>query len=484
MTTNHVGSDPDCSRGRELSLALACVCLFSMVVTMPTLAADATREALSLNGLWDFYPEGREPKHDIRVPSFWDAPQDYGYPEDWLHMRHGVYRKTFSVPKSMRDQEIFLKIGRVSVIAKVFVNGQQVGATDSGGYLMMQLPYLIDITRQVQFDADNHLEILVWGGKSMIHGSDSQDNLMKANDFPPDTKIEGRFLYPYCVDHWDGRRGINGDVKLIAYPKIHISQVFVIPELHKNGDPADDELMLRITLANRDTKSRKVQVRNEAVLIDEQSGPTLEPMTVTLPPDTTIELVQRVPWDNAAYWWPHDPKLYRLESSLCEDAKIVDACTTRFGFRQFYVNGDHYELNGLRANLRGDAYEFSWHEGYRHGPSTAPVLSTKELIPQLQRQLVREYQKLNNNVLRPHKASGIDELYDICDELGMMVLDEAPFWETWIRTDEWAKPNYEAWIKRWIAERHNHPSIVAWIASNECWYGPTGAILLHAVRNN
>lgn len=447
------------------------------------LAADTGREELSLNGLWDFYPDGAEARQEIRVPSFWDAPQDYGYPAEWLHLRHGIYRKTLRVPESMRDKELFLKITRVSVIAKVLVNGQQVGAEDSGGYLMMQLPYLIDITPLVKLDADNRLEIRVWGGKSMIHGTESQDDLMKENDFPPDAKSEGRFLYPYGVDHWDGRRGLNGDVKLVAFPKMHISSVYAIPELHKNGNPADDEITLRTTLANRDTRSRKVQVRSQATLVGSDTGRSFEPMTVTLPAGTTMELVQTARWDNAAYWWPHDPKLYRLETTLLADGKTVDVYTTRFGFRQFYVDGDHYELNGMRANLRGDAYEFSWHEGFRHGPSTAPVFSTKELVPALQQQLVREYQKLNNNMLRPHKASGIDELYDACDELGLMVLDEAPFWETWVRTDERAKPNMEAWIKRWIAERRNHPSIVAWIASNECWYGPTGAILLHTVRS-
>jgi hypothetical protein len=98
-----------------------------------TFADPAAREVVSLNGIWDFYPDGGTVRHDIRVPSFWDAPQDYGYPTNWLHMRHGVYRKQFTLPASMRDKEIFLSIERVSVIAKVFINGKQVGAEDSNG---------------------------------------------------------------------------------------------------------------------------------------------------------------------------------------------------------------------------------------------------------------------------------------------------------------------------------------------------------------
>jgi hypothetical protein len=448
-----------------------------------SLAGPADREEVSLNGIWDFYPEGGAARHDIRVPSFWDAPQDYGYPADWLHMRHGIYRKQIKIPASMREKEIFLRIERLSVIAKVFINGKQVGAEDSNGYLMLQLPYLIDLTPHLKLDGDNLLEVQVWGGKSIIHGTDSQDKLMQESDFPPDTKIEGRFLYPYCVDHWDGRRGLNSDVALVGTPKVHVADVFVIPNLHKNGDAQDDEVMIRLTLANCDSRSHKVEVRNRARLVGGSSGKTFEPFTVTLPANSTMDVnVQNARWTDAAYWWPHDPKLYVLETSLVEKGQPKDTAKTRFGFREFYVNGDHYELNGIRANLRGDAYEFSWHEGYRHGPSTGPVLSTKELVPQMQEQLVREYAKLNHNMLRPHKASAYAGLYDLCDEIGMMVLDEAPFWETWVRTDERSKPYYEAWVKRWIKARRNHPSIMAWIGANECWYGATGVIAVQAIR--
>ncbi len=447
-------------------------------------AGSADREEVSLNGIWDFYPEGGTERHDIRVPSFWDAPQDYGYPAEWLHMRHGIYRKRITIPASMHDKQVFLSLQRISVIAKVFLNGKPIGAEDSNGYLMLQLPYLIDLTPHLKWGGENLLEIQAWGGKSIIHGTDSQDKLMEEIDFPPDTKIEGRFLYPYCVDHWDGRRGVNGDVALVAKPKVHVADVFVIPNLHKNRNPEDDEILVRLTLVNCDSKSRKVEVRNRASLVGGNSGErTFEPLVVTLTANSSMDVsLQNARWPDAAYWWPHDPNLYVLETVLLDKGQPVDTIKTRFGFREFYVNGDHYELNGIRANLRGDAYEFSWHEGYRHGPSTAPVFSTKELIPQLQEQLLREYAKLNHNMLRPHKASAYAGLYDLCDEIGMMVLDEAPFWETWVRTDERSKPYYEAWIRRWVKARRNHPSIVAWIGANECWNGDTGVTAVQAIR--
>jgi hypothetical protein len=468
-------------RSRSFFLVL---CLLTFASARSGRAAETvSQERLSLNGIWEFLPDGKEPAHEIRVPSFWDAPQDYGYPAEWLHLRHGIYRKQVRLPASMHGKEIFLQIRRVSVIAKVTINGHQVGAEDSGGYLMLQLPYLIDITPHLKLEEENLIEVAVWGGKSMIHGSDSQDNLMKEDDFPPDTKSEGRFLFPWCVDHWDGRRGLNGDVSLVATPKLRVSDVFVVPDLHKNSNPLDDEITLKVSVMNHDTGTRKVQVRNRALLPGIGPRKAFDPLTVTLAPKSSLEVaIPNVPWPDAEYWWPHNPRLYVLQTELIEDGETIDTCHTRFGFRQFYVNGPHYELNGIRANLRGDAYEFSWHEGFRHGPATAPVFSTKELVPKIQHRLVREYQKLNHNMLRPHKASAIDELYDACDEIGMMVLDEAPFWQTWIRTDERARPNFEAWVRRWVRERRNHPSIVAWVAANECWKGPIPLYSIQAVR--
>ena len=360
--------------------------LVMVCIALPCHAETATRDSVSLNGIWDFYPDGKDQKFDIRVPSFWDAPQEYGYPEEWLHMRHGVYKKSFTIPASMKDKEIFLKIKRISVIAKVFVNGKQVGAEDTNGYLMLQLPYLIDITSAAKVGDENHIEVQVWGGKSMIHGSDSQDNLMQEDDFPADAKDQGRLLYPWCVDHWDGRRGIDGDVLLLAYPKVYVSDVFVIPNLQKNTNPADDEITLRFTLVNKDTKTHTVSLTNTAALVEGNQEKLFETVNIILPANSEqLVMIPNVQWDNANYWWPENPQLYDLNTQLIEDGKPGDTVKTRFGFREFYVHGDHYELNGIRANLRGDAYEFSWHEGFRHGPSTAPVFSTKELIVDMQK---------------------------------------------------------------------------------------------------
>ncbi len=428
------------------------------------------RESFSLNGTWDFYPNGDTTRYDIRVPSFWDAPQDYGYPMEWLHMKHGIYRKKFFIPSGLSDRRLFLKINRVSVIARVFVNGLHVGGETSGGYLMMQLPYRIDITGAAGAGQENEVEIRVWGGQSLVHGVN--DRLQDIQDFPADAMDEGKLLYPWCVDHYDGRRGVNGDVTLVALPRLYVSDVFVVPDLSKNKTPVDDCISLYITLTNTTKKTKKITLNNN-ILNDNRVVKTFEDREVTVgPQQQQLIKIDRIPWRNAEYWWPFDPVLYKLHTRIVENEQIVDRVDTRFGFRQFYTSGNHFELNGIRANLRGDAFEFSWHEGYRHGPSTCPVLSTKELTAGVQKRLLEAYKALNMNVMRPHKASGLDVTYDYCDEIGLMVMDEAPFRQTQQRTDERAAAHFQDWVRRWVRERRNHPSIIMWIIANECWDSP------------
>ena len=136
----------------------------------------------------------------------------------------------------------------------------------------------------------------------------------KEDDFPPETKIDGRFLYPYCVDHWDGRRGLNSDVSLVAKPKVNVEDVFIIPNLHKNANPQDDEIMTRLTLANCGDRSPKVRVSNRAIRTGAGSAKAFEPLTVTLPPQSRTEItIQNTGWPDAPYWWPHDPNFISLK---------------------------------------------------------------------------------------------------------------------------------------------------------------------------
>lgn len=461
--------------------------LATILATILFLGCDSSisnRESVSLNGIWDFYPNGDEVRHDILVPSFWDAPQDYDYPMEWLHMMHGIYKTEFTVPASMTHKKIILSLDRISVIAKVFVNGKQVGGEPSGGYLMMLLPYKIDITDIAKIDQPNTLEVWVWGGQQETYGEGVPTH-WKEKDFPADALDEGKMLFPWCVDHYDGRRGIVGNVNILAYPKVYIENVFVAPDLNGNGDPADDCITIETTLVNGSDKSRTVDLYQNIKQVKGNGKKSLKTQTVALQPGEIKKVIIEDLWTDAAYWWTYDPQLYTLNTEIkdIEDSKnVLDHLDTRFGFKEFRVNGNYYELNGIRCNLRAESFEFIWHEGYNHGPSAGPVFSTKELTVDVQKELLKAYKSLNLNTLRMHKAGMLEASYNFCDEIGLLVIDEVPFWQTQQRTDERAKDNFNNWVKQWIKLRRNHASIIMWSICNECWTSPIPEFTYHAAK--
>lgn len=84
---------------------------------------------LNLNGVWDFYPNGGDERFDIVVPTWWDSlSRTTGYPEEWEKgLRHGVYVKTVDLPENVTDEDVFLHVGALATLGKVFVNGKSVG---------------------------------------------------------------------------------------------------------------------------------------------------------------------------------------------------------------------------------------------------------------------------------------------------------------------------------------------------------------------
>lgn len=428
---------------------------FTMFTGMQAVyAATNVRESLSLNGIWDFYPNNGSTSSDIKVPSYWDG-SEYDYPADWKSLQYGVYKKSFSIPSSMAGSQLFLDIGSISVVAKVYVNGKLVKAEPSSDYMMMLIPYSLDITPYAVVGDTNEVEIHVWASGALP--SDCFD----ANK---------NRIYPRCTENYDGRRGLCGDVKLQATPKVYVSDTFVIPNLNKNTDPSDDTVTVNVTVTNKNTVPKTVTIKNNALLVEGQGEKIFDDQTVTVGADSSQTItLSNVPWNDAAYWWPHDPKLYRLNSTVMEGSTSIDTFETTFGFRQFYTKTNFYELNGIKCNLRGAEFDFCW-AGYGEtaSPSTASKLSSKDNAWEIQKMMIDEWPNLNMNILRTHKGASSEKIFDYCDQKGIMVMEEAIFWQEGVNGTQGLQ-NITNWTKRWVNQRKNHPSIVIWDGSNETY---------------
>jgi beta-galactosidase/beta-glucuronidase len=155
-------------------------------------------------------------------------------------------------------------------------------------------------------------------------------------------------------------------------------------------------------------------------------------------------------------WSPESPSLYRAEIELRVGGRVIDRTSTRFGFRKIEVKGTSLLLNGRKLYLTG----FNRHED---SPRTGMALDRETT-----RRDLEEMKAMGANFLRgahyPHDPSE----YDLCDELGILVMVEAPL-NVWNGSKrEGTLQACKSYLRRMIERDFNHPSVIFWSVSNEC----------------
>ena len=183
----------------------------------------------------------------------------------------------------------------------------------------------------------------------------------------------------------------------------------------------------------------------------------------------------KVSLPGAKLWTPDSPTLYTARLSLLKGAKVIDAVESRFGMRQFTVNGPHLLLNGKRLMLCGYGDDHIY-------PEQMAMPSDKQL--HLKRlQTIKSY---GFNHVRHHSTLMPPEYYDACDEVGIITTAEFPIcygvfmppdgpkWKEQVPPGTAPAPVEETYRREWAAavrRYRNHPSILAWIMGNEMWRG-------------
>ena len=155
-------------------------------------------------------------------------------------------------------------------------------------------------------------------------------------------------------------------------------------------------------------------------------------------------------------WSPDSPTLYTLTVELLEGGKIVDAYSTRVGFCEFKSNKNHFALNGQDIFLKGVCK----HEMY--GRDTGHIVSYDEIYNDLK--MIKD---TGCNFVRlvhyPHNKLTLD----IADELGLLCCEEPGMWQADVTDSKLTDECLEV-LRRTVIRDRNHPSIVFWLAFNEC----------------
>lgn len=291
---------------------------------------------------------------------------------------------------------------------------------------------------------------------------------------------EGENVLAVRVDHsryadsrWYTGSGIYRDVWMVAAPDVHFAQwgvgwratsisgskavVEVDMQVEKHVEAAG-ALELRATL--RDADGRQV-ARRTARLGDRKKGISLKKMELSV--------------SRPRRWSLDDPYLYALEAELYQDDRRIDGCITTVGLRTLTFDADRgFALNGEWMKVKGVCLH---HDAGVLGAVVPPEVWERRL---------RNLKEMGANAIRMSHNPQAPVVYDLCDRLGLLVMDEASDeWEfpkrKWVEGWNKGKPSYdgsfdffEEWIERDVTDMvrrdRNHPSVFLWSIGNEVDY--------------
>ena len=396
------------------------------------------RQTIELSDLWNFrfdpqgmgfkegWQNGFSDSHPIAVPSSWNDQFEEG--RDYLGS--AWYQTEFELPWGWNEKQIILRFGSVNYLADVWLNGQSLG-THEGGHL----PFEFDVTSHVK-RSGNQLIVRVDGGLAFDRVPPGNVTGDPVDFFPshagnyPQAQFD---FFPYC--------GIHRPVLLYAIPHTHLQDITVQTQIMGvNGkvqvhveSSTDIDGVARFHLHGHDHHS------------------TIESVFSNGSAEMDIDV------SRAAFWSPSNPNLYELTIELLQDKNVIDAYSLKVGIRTIQIDGDSLLLNGEPIYLTG----FGRHEDF-------PVVG-RGYLPAL---IVKDYalmQWIGANSFRTSHYPYSEQMLDLADQLGFLVIDETPAVGLYFREDGLEKRNglCRQVVHEIIARDKNHPSVILWSLANE-----------------
>lgn len=348
----------------------------------------------------------------------------------------GCYRKTFTIPEDWQGRQIFIVFDGVDSAFYLWVNGQMVGYSQDS-----RLPAEFDLTPYVH-PGENILAVRVYRWS------------------------DGAFLEDQ--DMWF-LSGIFRDVYLFSTPGIHIRDFWVQTDL--NASYTDAELKLRLHLKNyKPTGARKFQL--EAALYDENDQAAGWSASTEGQVEAGEETIFEISGGFARpkKWSEEHPNLYRMVIQLKDthgDLLEVESC--RVGFRKVEIQDGKVLINGVPIYFRG----VNRHE---HDPMLGHAITEESMVKD-----ILLMKRLNINAVRTCHYPNIPRWYDLCDEYGIYLIDEANVeshgvWDKLAKNPEWELAFVERG-SRMVERDKNHPSVIIWSLGNESGEGPNHAAM-------
>ncbi|MGA2617201.1 MAG: glycoside hydrolase family 2 TIM barrel-domain containing protein [Thermoguttaceae bacterium] len=362
-----------------------------------------------------------------------------------------VYRTRIDVPAGLAGRSFVLQFPSLSLMASVHVNGQFCGWTKAPF-----AEWACDVTRAIRPGQVNEVCVVVKDSYYAFNEKKSGKSCRLSFNVPvawmgTQNWINQFFDFPIGSD-FGGKSGILLAPSLVVAGGVYTSDVFVQPSVRKK------QLGLELTLVNSSPQARTVQVRSEIVpAAGGKAEKTLAPRQVTLPAGSEAVIKLAETWENPRLWWPDDPALYQLSTTIVLDGRPIDVRRTAFGFREWEWSGRQFKLNGVPWQLWADC---TLGDGGKD-PEAA----------------VAQWQANGQNTWRfwGQQFGGLDKqkALDLMDARGIIVRRSGIFdgeGANYLHQLANGRELFDNWIeqlKAWVKEERNHPSILIWSIENE-----------------
>jgi beta-galactosidase len=346
------------------------------------------------------------------------------------------YRKTLNIPQTKRGEKVYLYFEGVYNRSEVFINGYSLGKRPNG-----YISFAYDATPFVKYGADNIIAVKV-------------DHSLSADS------------------RWYTGSGIYRNVWLVYSNPVHIAQwgVYTYPEIN-NGIGI---LNVEVALENGSATKTNLTVVNELV---DNSGKTVAKsfQKVLVEANKENKIATKINVKNPQLWDLQNPNLYQLKTTVLKDGKPIDKAFTSTGFRSFTFDANRgFALNGKWMKMKGVCLHHD--AGVLGSAVPRDVLKTR----------LQTLKEIGVNAIRTSHNPQAPDFYALCDELGLLVLNEAyDEWEfpkrKWLVGWNVGIPGFEgsndiflAWgekdLEDMVRRDRNHLSVFGWSIGNEVDY--------------
>jgi beta-galactosidase len=412
-----------------------------MAMAAATAGASGAREVVSLDGPWQFLHGdtvgAEQPGFDdtqwqtVTVPHDWSIAGPFaetnlaGGAGAFLPTGVAWYRKHFSLPNAQFGQRVWVEFDGVMQNSDVWINGRHLGHRPNGyvsfGY---ELP-----------------------GNVLSIGVGTTNILTVCAD----TSAQP-------ASRWYAGGGIYRHVRVVVTDPVHITADGVFVSTPKSS-PEEATVRIQTTVTNESNEAREINVLTSLSGPDgDEVGAMESSQAVSAGGSVTLE--QQIIFPHPQLWDLETPNLYHAVSKLQSDGRVIDQQTTAFGVRDahfeadtgFWLNGRNFKLKGVCLHAEGGAF------------GAAVPLSIWEAR-------LTTLKSLGVNAIRTAHNPPAPEFLDLCDRLGLLVMDE--FFDCWTVAKN--PYDYHLYFNDWskIDERdailrdRNHPCVVIYSVGNE-----------------